>query len=47
LNQADRTSDADDALKDAREIGQAATLVWVLSFVAILDTLCGNLAVAA
>jgi predicted ATPase len=38
---------ADHALRDAREIGQAATLVWVLSFVAILHTLCGNLAAAA
>ena len=40
-------TDADDALKDAREIGQAATLVWGLSHTAILHTLCGNLAAAA
>ena len=38
--------DADDALKDAREIGQAATLMYALSHAAILDILCGNYAAA-
>jgi predicted ATPase len=38
---------ADDALKTAREIGQAATLMYALNHVAISFTLCGNLAAAA
>ena len=39
--------DADDALKNAREIGQAATLMFALSHAAIPYTLCGNYAAAA
>jgi predicted ATPase len=40
--------DADDALKDAREIGQAATLMLALNHTGIPYTLCGNyVAVAA
>jgi class 3 adenylate cyclase/predicted ATPase len=39
--------DADDALKNAREIGQAATLMFALAYTAISHTLCRNLAAAA
>jgi predicted ATPase len=39
--------DADDALKDAREIDQAATLMYALFHVAIPYTLCSKLAAAA
>jgi predicted ATPase len=39
--------DADDALKKAREIGQAATLMYALFHVAIPYTLCGNHAAVA
>ena len=39
--------DADDALEDAREMGQAATLMLALNHAAIPYTLCGNYAVAA
>ena len=39
--------DADDALKNAREMGQAATLMAALRHAAIPYTLCGNYAVAA
>jgi predicted ATPase len=39
--------DADDALRKAREIGQAATLMYALFHVAIPYTLCGNHAAAA
>ena len=39
--------DADDALKMAREIGQAATLMYALYHVTIPYTLCGNYAAAA
>jgi predicted ATPase len=39
--------DADDALKNAREMGQAATLMFALFHVAISYTLCGNYAAAA
>jgi class 3 adenylate cyclase/predicted ATPase len=39
--------DADHALKKAREIGQAATLMWALNLAAITDTLCGNSVPAA
>jgi predicted ATPase len=35
-------ADADNALKSAREIGQAATLMTALIFAAISCTLCGN-----
>jgi tetratricopeptide (TPR) repeat protein len=38
--------DADDALKDAREIGQAATLMYALGHAAIPYTLCGDHAAA-
>jgi predicted ATPase len=34
--------DADDVLKDARAIGQAATLMFALSLTGISDFLCGN-----
>jgi predicted ATPase len=34
--------DADDALKGAREIGQAATLMYALSFAPALYTFCGD-----
>jgi predicted ATPase len=37
---------ADDALKNAREIGQAATLMYALNHGAMSFTLCGNLAAA-
>jgi predicted ATPase len=39
--------DADDALRNAREIGQAATLMVALYFAAVRYTLCGNRAAAA
>src|ERR1700730_14981826 len=39
--------DADDALKKAREMGQAATLMWALNHTAIPYTLSGNRAAAA
>jgi predicted ATPase len=39
--------DSDDALKNAREIGQAATLMYALGQAAVLYTLCGNLVTAA
>jgi predicted ATPase len=38
--------DADDALGNAREMGQAATLMYALSRAPILSTLCGNRAAA-
>jgi predicted ATPase len=38
--------DADDALKDAREIGQAATLTHTLGHRPAIYTLCGNFAAA-
>jgi predicted ATPase len=39
--------DSDDALKNAREMGQAATLMHALAWGAMLFTLCGNYAAAA
>ena len=39
-------ADADQALKDAREIGQAATLLTALIFATIIRSLCGNYAAA-
>ena len=39
--------DADDALRNAREIGQAATLMYALYHASIPYTLCGNRAAAA
>jgi hypothetical protein len=39
--------DADDAVKNAREMGQAAALMLALNHAAIPYTLCGNHAVAA
>ncbi len=39
--------DADDALKNAREMGQAATLMYALGHAPIPYTLCGNYAAAA
>ena len=39
--------DADDALRNAREIGQAATLMFALFHTSIPYTLCGNYAAAA
>ena len=39
--------DADDALRNAREIGQAATLMLALCITALPYTLCGNRAAAA
>jgi class 3 adenylate cyclase/predicted ATPase len=38
--------DADDALKDAREIGQAATLMFALVHAAMTQIICGNYAAA-
>jgi hypothetical protein len=38
--------DAEYALKDAREIGQAATLMYALAWTSITHTLCGNYAAA-
>jgi predicted ATPase len=40
-------TDADHAIKDAREIGQAAALMYALAHIGIVNTLCGNHAVAA
>jgi predicted ATPase len=40
-------SDNDEALKQAREMDQAATLMWALAHAPIPDTLCGNYAAAA
>ena len=39
--------DADDALRNAREIGQAATLMYALDLASIPYTLCGNYVAAA
>ena len=39
--------DADDALRKAREIGQAATLMYALDLASIPYTLCGNYVAAA
>jgi class 3 adenylate cyclase/predicted ATPase len=39
-------ADAEHALKDAREIGQAATLMFALSFTSFTHILCGNYAAA-
>ena len=35
-------ADTDHALKDAREIGQAATLMYALAFASFTQTFCGN-----
>ena len=40
-------ADSDQALKDAREIGQAATLLFALSFAPMINIYCGNYATAA
>ena len=40
-------ADADHALKDAREFGQAPTLMFALCFTAVTRFLCGNYAVAS
>ena len=37
-------ADLDYALKDAREIGQAATLMYALFFTAFINIACGNYA---
>ena len=39
-------ADTDHALKDAREIGQAATLMYALAFASFTQTFCGNYATA-
>ena len=39
--------DADDVLKNAREIGQTATLMFALNYAVVPHTLCGNYAAAA
>ena len=39
-------ADADHALKDAREIGQAATLMYALAIASLTHILCGNYATA-
>ena len=39
-------ADASDALKDAREIGQAATLMYALTIASLTHILCGNYAAA-
>ena len=39
-------ADADHALKDAREIGQAATLMYALAITSLTHILCGNYATA-
>ena len=39
-------ADADQALKDAREIGQAATLMYALGHASLTHILCGNYATA-
>jgi predicted ATPase len=40
-------ADADHALKDARDIGQAATLMYALFFTTVTRFLCGNYAAAS
>jgi hypothetical protein len=40
-------TDADDAISDAREMGQAATLMYALSSASFLYTFFGNYAAAA
>jgi hypothetical protein len=40
-------ADAEHALKDAREIGQAATLAYALAHASVSHMLCGNYALAA
>ena len=40
-------TDAEHALKDAREVGQAATLMYALSFTLWTNIFCGNYATAA
>jgi predicted ATPase len=40
-------ADSDQALKDAREIGQAASLLFALSFAPIISIFCGNYARAS
>ena len=39
-------TDADHALKDAREIGQAATLMYALFFTSLTVIICGNYSTA-
>ena len=39
-------ADSDRALKDAREIGQAATLMYALTHASLTHTFCGNYAIA-
>ena len=39
-------ADADHALKDAREIGQAATLMYALTIASLTHIYCGNYAAA-
>ena len=39
-------ADADQALKDAREIGQAATLMFALAHTSLTHIFCGNYAAA-
>ena len=39
-------ADSEHALKDAREIGQAATLMYALAFASFTQTFCGNYAIA-
>ena len=39
--------DADDVLKNAREIGQTATLMFALNYTVVPHSLCGNYAAAA
>ena len=39
-------ADAEHALKDAREIGQAATLMYALTHASLTHILCGNYAAA-
>ena len=40
-------ADSDQALKDAREIGQAPSLLFALSFAPIISIFCGNYARAS
>jgi predicted ATPase len=40
-------ADAESVVKDAREIGQAATLMWALSHTSIIHIHCGNYAAAS
>ncbi|HEV2545955.1 MAG TPA: AAA family ATPase [Stellaceae bacterium] len=42
----DALADADHALRDAREIDQAATLMFALAFTSVIHLLCGNFAEA-